>query len=237
MSARRIVELTETRALSSSVRSLAWRCTDGAPLEYVAGQWLNFHVPLGDTELRRAYSIACAPGATRPDCFDIAVTQVRGGHASRVLHGLAPGARVAIDGPHGFFTREGARGEAALFVATGTGVCPLRAMIEDELRAAHGPKLVLLFGCRREEDILYRDDFERWAAASARFTCRVTLSRPGPGWTGARGHVQDHLVELAREPGVHAYVCGLQKMIKDVRRVLREDLGWDRKRIHSERYD
>ena len=33
------------------------------------------------------------------------------------------------------------------------------------------------------------------------------------------------------------YVCGLSPMIKEVRRVLKEDLGFTRDRIHTERYD
>lgn len=237
MSVRRPVELIDSRGLSASVRAFVWRSVDGAPVRYVPGQWLNFHLPAGDGELRRAYSIAGAPDLAHPERFEIAVTQVRGGQASGALHGLAPGARIDVDGPHGYFTREGTHEMPALFVGTGTGVCPLRAMIEDEVRATNGPSLVLLFGCRAEEDILYREDFERWAAACPRFRFEVTLSRPGPGWRGARGYVQHHLATIASAPGAHAYVCGLQKMIKEVRVALKDELGWDRRRIHTERYD
>lgn len=239
MSQRRSVELVQTRALTPSVRAFTWRCVDGAALPYTPGQWMNFYVPAPDREpaWRRAYSIASAPDPIRPDTFDIAVTHVRGGHASRVLHGLTPGAVLEMDGAHGFFTRESARGEPALFVGTGTGVCPLRAMIEEELRADAGPAIELLFGCRTEEEILYREDFERWARERPRFAWRATLSQPAPDWQGARGYVQTHLPEVMRGPRRHVYVCGLQKMIKEVRRVLKDDLGVERRLIHSERYD
>lgn len=239
MSQRRVIELVQTRALTPSVRTFTWRCADGAALAYTPGQWVNFYVPArqGEPPWRRAYSIASAPDPTRPEAFDIAVTHVRGGHASRVLHGLAPGAVLEMDGAHGFFTRESARAEPALFVGTGTGVCPLRAMIEEELRADSGPAIELLFGCRTEADILYREDFERWARERPRFVWRATLSQPAPDWAGARGYVQTHLAEVARASRPHVYVCGLQKMIKEVRRVLKDDLGVDRRLIHSERYD
>lgn len=238
MTTRRVVELTESRQLSPAVHAFAWRCVDGAPLDYVPGQWVNFHVPVDGELVRRAYSIATAPDAARRDRFEIAVTRVRAGHASLALHTLAPGARIEIDGAHGFFTRESAPDAPALLVATGTGVCPLRAMIEDSLRAETGPPLTLLFGCRTEADVLYRDDFERWVRASARFAWHLTLSQPPPGWQGRAGYVQAHVASLIGPgPRPHAYVCGLEHMIRAVRRVLKEELGYDRKLIHSERYD
>src|SRR5262245_21610150 len=165
MTTRRTAELLEARLLSPTVKSFEFRCTDGQPLAFVAGQWLNFDVPTEQGVLRRAYSIASAPRPQSPDRFEIAVTRVQdGGSASRALHELAPGARLEIDGPHGFFTREQERQLPALFVGTGTGVCPLRAMLEDELRDPSGPPLGLLFGCRTEADVLYHGQLEAWTA-------------------------------------------------------------------------
>lgn len=238
MSARRTAELLQAHTLSPTVKAFAFRCADGQPLAYVAGQWLNFDVPTAQGVLRRAYSIASAPDPEHPERFEIAVTRVgEGGAASCALHELAPGAQLAIDGPHGFFTREQERALPALFVGTGTGVCPLRAMIADELRAPAGPPLALLFGCRSEGDILWRSELEAWAARHPRFSLHVTLSRPSDAWTGRGGYVQTHLQSLIGTQRPHVYVCGLTKMISEVRRVLKQDLGYDRRMIHSERYD
>src|SRR5690348_2152629 len=111
MVSSRSVELLAVRSLSSTVKAFEFRCADGQPLPFVAGQWLNFDVPAAEGVLRRAYSIASAPDPRRPEWFEIAVTRVdEGGAASHALHALAPGAQLAVDGPHGFFTREeGAR--------------------------------------------------------------------------------------------------------------------------------
>lgn len=238
MTARRTARLSEVRTLSPTVKAFVFRCADGQPLPYVAGQWLNFDVPTAQGVMRRAYSIASAPDGEQPDRFELAVTRVDdGGAASRALHELSPGAELVIDGPHGFFTREQERHLPALFVGTGTGVCPLRAMIEDELRVSEGPQLTLLFGCRSEADILWREELESWAARYPRFSLHVTLSQPSPAWAGLRGYVQRHLPALIHEPAPHVYVCGLSKMITDVRKTLKQDLGYDRRMIHTERYD
>jgi NAD(P)H-flavin reductase len=188
--------------------------------------------------LRRAYSIASAPDPARLDELEIAVTRVADGAASGVLHALEPGAKVVVDGPHGFFTREDAHQTPALFIGTGTGVCPLRAMIEHELRSVEGPRLQLLFGCRSEADILWSQQFEDWARTHPRFGFHVTLSQPGPEWLGLRGYVQAHLPGLVGgEPRPHLYVCGLTRMVSEVRKIAKEQLGYDRRWIHSERYD
>lgn len=229
------------QTLSPSVRALSLGAEDGAPIAYVPGQWVNLHVDVAGVPDKRAYSIASAPNPAQPDRFEIAVTRVDAGQVSCALHELPVGAKLAMDGPHGFFTREGAEQEPALFVGTGTGVCPLRAMLQAELQRASGPQVTLLFGARSEDEILYRGELEALARGSARFDYHVTLSRAGESWAGLRGYVQAHLPQLALRTQAaqlpHVYACGLTDMVSDVRRVLKEELGFDRKHIHSERYD
>jgi ferredoxin-NADP reductase len=239
MTSHRTLELLSVQQLSPSVKALVLRCVDGQPLSYIAGQWLNFDVPTASGVVRRAYSIASAPNPEHPDRIEIAVTRVGDrGSASPALHALQPGARLEVDGPHGFFTREPTRALPALLIGTGTGVCPLRAMLEEELRQPDGPALELLFGCRTEADILWREQLQAWTKSHPRFSLHVSLSKPSAGWSGEHGYVQSHLVRLI-DPSArpHVYVCGLTKMVSDVRRVLKEHLGYDRKLIHSERYD
>lgn len=236
----RWAEVTRAEALSPSVRALELRAVDGAPIAHVPGQWVNLDVPVPSPSgvARRAYSIASAPRSGAPERFEVAVTRVLDGEASAALHALEPGARLPFDGPHGFFTREAERDEPALLVGTGTGLCPLRAMLEEELARGQGPRLALLFGCRSERDILWREQLEAWARQQPRFSLHVTLSQPSAAWSGRRGYVQAHVRELASELGKPlVYACGLSPMVADVRRVLKDELGYDRKRIRSERYD
>jgi ferredoxin-NADP reductase len=216
------------------------RVTDGEPFAYVAGQWVELEVPVDSAVIKRPYSIASAPADEASDQLEIAVTRVGGGPASTALHALTVGSTLEFVGPSGLFTRDHA--DASLpscFVCTGTGVAPLRAMLRDELRRApDGPPLVLLFGCRTEEDLIFRGEFEELARRHRRFHYEPTLSRPGDDWTGKRGHVQSHLPELLEGlTGAHVYVCGLTKMVTEVRALLRDQLGFDRRQVHSERYD
>jgi ferredoxin-NADP reductase len=243
-SVRREVELLETSELSPSVRRFVWRSVDGEPFDFLAGQWMKLYLPGG---LERDYSIASPPRATGvdgADRFELAVTRVEGGPGSSALFSLEPGARLTVLGPNGLFVREDRHRDApAIYVATGTGLAPFRAILLEELARAESAPQVLVFGCRTEADLLYRDELEALAAAHPRFRYVPTLSRAGEGWTGLRGYVQTHLPAVTSElaalggPPPHYYVCGLGRMIDDARRVLKETLGVDRRCIHTERYD
>ena len=230
--------LVKARSLSSNVRELTFERDDGKPLVFEPGQWLNLMVPCAEGDTKRAYSIASPPGVDNR--FELAVTRVNAGSASLVLHEVEPGAVIRAVGPSGLFTRAADDAAPALLVGTGTGVTPLRSMILAALAARPDARLSLLFGVRREEDILYADELAALAAGHEGFEVFVTLSQGSPSWMGRRGYVQAHVGELWRElgdPEAHVFVCGLDRMVKSVRDVFRNELGVGRRQIHQERYD
>lgn len=237
------VRLVAGRPLTPAVRELAFERADGQPMTHRPGQWLNLAIerPAGG-ELLRAYSIASPPdGSPR---FELAVTRVPNGPGSGFLHDLAPGAELRALGPHGFFTRESAEGVPSLFVATGTGLTPMRSMVRAALAAGASEPLWLLVGVRGEADMLYRDEFDALAARHPNLQVHFSLSRPPEGWPGRTGYVQSHVPELWRRLGEagagaepHLFICGLERMVSVVRTLGRKELGLARTRVHSERYD
>lgn len=235
------IELVRVERLAPSVRELVFERRDGRPIGHAPGQWLNLVLPVAGAPIRRAYSIASgAPDGAR---FELAVTLVDGGVGSSWLSALEPGARLEALGPQGFFTREGDDLSPALFVATGTGVTPLRAMLHAAVARGLPAPITLLLGVRREADLLYRDELEALAARHPGFRFVPTLSRPEPGWTGRTGWVQAHVPALVDELATrgagapHVWVVGLERMVKAVREVARKQLGLPRERVHSERFD
>jgi CDP-4-dehydro-6-deoxyglucose reductase, E3 len=233
--------LVGSRLIAPAVRELVLERTDGKPFLFEPGQWLNLMLDMPDGQLKRAYSIASEPtGSPR---FELAVTRVTGGPASVYLHELAQGTVLRAVGPYGLFTREGADAAPSLFVATGTGVTPLRSMMRAARAVSSPAPLWLLFGARCEDDILYRQEFEELARShGGRY--EITLSQPSPAWTGRRGYVQAHVPELWRELAAKVapaqadvYICGLQRMVQSVKELAQGELGVPRKHVHIERYD
>lgn len=187
------VTLVASRMIAPAVREMVLERSDGKPFLYEPGQWLNLLLDLPDGQLKRAYSIASEPtGSPR---FEVAVTRVTGGPGSIWLHELEHGARLAAIGPYGLFTRPAADVTPSLFVATGTGITPLRSMIRASrasrssagARSPDGasPPLWVLFGARKEEDVLYRDELEAMVREDPRCRYVITLSQPSDACRGA----------------------------------------------------
>ncbi len=228
--------LQRARMLSSDVRELT--LDPGPGFTFVPGQWVSLKLPSpdGGEILPRSYSIASWPRAD--GCIDLAVTRVSDGPGSNILHELSPGAVVTMSHAQGFFTMPDSLPRAALLVATGTGVAPLRAMVHAAHERGTAHRVTLLLGVRSLADVLYRDDFMALARTHPGFTFEPTLSRPSAPWTGRTGYVQSHLRELTQALApCDVYVCGVSAMVQDVRRVLKDDLGFTRENIHTERYD
>jgi ferredoxin-NADP reductase len=197
----------------------------------------------------RAYSIASAPQTNR---FALCVNRVEDGFFSNLLCDLELGQALEVHGPHGLFLLRSPLTDS-IFIATGTGVAPMRGFVEylfpeNGEDRSQGRKIWLVYGTRHESELYYQHFFEKVAASRANFFYRRTLSRPHEGWEGARGYVQELVEQIAAEHAhkaspvsgspfnIHAYICGLNEMVKANRDCLTR-LGWERKQIIFERYD
>lgn len=223
--------------LTENTRHFEWDVTGPKRFVYTPGQFISLRLNHNGAEDVRAYSIASAPH--RENRFELCLNRVESGFFSNYLFGLQPGDHVEFEGPFGFFIpRQPFRD--SLFVATGTGIAPIRAMLQHLFSAkppADGQQVWLVFGVRYPDTILYREEFEELAARHSNFHFRPTLSRPPAEWTGLRGHVQEHVESLIAERAhLDVYLCGLKAMVDDVRRRLKAR-GLDRKQIHYEKYD
>ena len=233
--------LVEARLVTPRVRELVFERVDGKPFSFRAGQWVSLVLPLLDEKdrpLRRSYSIASVPRVGPR--FELVVTRVDEGRGSAFLHEMTVGTSLEVKGPQGTFQRAADAGPS-LFVATGTGVAPFRGMLHDALAAGGTTPLWVLFGIRGPPDALYREEFEALAMAHPRLRFMLSMSRPPPEWKGRSGYVQTHVLELWKQLSAQgrpeAYVCGVKKMLREVREVLKKEGGAERHQLHLESYD
>ena len=217
--------------LADDVLHLTLRLPPTADLAFAAGQYVNLIGPGG---MRRSYSLASAPRADKR--LDFFIRQVGDGVMSRYWFGEAkPNDLLRVDGPRGsFFLRELA-GLDLVLLATGTGIAPIKAMLEElALRPAdQQPRRIrLLWGGRHPQDLFWqRPD-------SAQVVDYVpVLSRADASWAGARGHVQNVLLDqpdldLARS---RVYACGSNAMIQGAQAALTA-AGLDPRHFHSDAF-
>jgi CDP-4-dehydro-6-deoxyglucose reductase len=225
--------LARVETLTDTTKHFEFEVLGPRPFGFTAGQFISLYLPRDGAEDNRAYSVASAP---QPNRFDLCLNRVPGGYFSNYLCDLAPGAGVEFEGPFGFFVLRHPLRDS-LFIATGTGIAPIRGMLQELFACGTDRNVWLLFGVRYPNTILYRDEFEALAARHPNFHFLPTLSRAPADWPGLRGHVQEHLDSLlAEHPGLDAYLCGLKAMVDDVHQRLKAR-GFDRKQIRYEKYD
>ena len=209
--------LVESRPIAPDVRHCVFELQE-APLRFRPGQHVLLSAQLEGSREERYYSLASSPD--EPGFALCAKTDID--PFSRLL--AAPnGRRFGCQGPSGSF---GLRQELrdSLFVAAGTGVAPLRAMLRHLLGRrdrSHGRRLVLLQGARSPQSLLYGDEFRGLAERRERFVYLPTISGH-PEWQGRHGRVQTHLEEASRlfDGPFDAYVCGGSAMVADTARAL-----------------
>lgn len=230
--------LRQVTQLTPSTKHFEWEVIEGAPLDFYPGQFVSLEVPRDGERESRPYSIASAPRGNAK--FDLCLNRVEGGYVSNYLCDLETNATVEMNGPHGAFVVSEPVEQDLLFIATGTGIAPIRGMLAGLLGPGRELRhdLWLLFGVRHAETILYRTEFEAWEKAHARFHFVPTLSRPPDDWPGKTGYVQQHLRQMfAQRKDFKAYICGLKAMVDEVRFILKEEMGFERKQIRFEKYD
>jgi ferredoxin-NADP reductase len=188
----------------------------GHQFPYVAGQAALIG-PHGH-ERRRAYSIAGSPeqaAASGALEFLMGIDPVTGQPAHLTL---APGTFVDVEGPIGRFTFPADPGTSRfLFIAGGTGIAPLRAMLHHALQepSAH---IGVAYSARTSEEFAYLDEL-RALEQSGRITLRVTATREASssGWRGHTGRMTAADVAPMLDPAhTLCFVCGPQSLVKDM---------------------
>lgn len=219
--------------LSPTVKSFFIRYEQDMP--YQSGQFVIIDFGQLDHQFStRSYSIA---DMYQDSLIELCVVLKKEGAATPILFDRKVGETLRISNPQGrFVLPENHEDKTMGFICTGTGVAPFRAMIKDLLiRRQFKGGVHLYFGCRNEEDILYRNDFETLQKEFPNFKYTPVLSRQD--WNGAKGYVHDYYKTVFEcKPDAFIYLCGWTEMIKQTRDNLKS-YGYSRAEIKVEFYD
>jgi NAD(P)H-flavin reductase len=177
------------------------------------------------------FALASAP---HPDgTVDLLVK--RGGKVADAAIAAAGAGVLETSAPFGSgFPVEEARGKDVLLFAAGSGIAPIRALVQHLLANREDYRRITLFyGQRRGADFAYLGEHLHWE----RHGIRVVLcpSQEDDAWTGLRGRVQQVARSLAfggAPPADSvAFVVGMTAMVDDVKLTL-ADAGVPGERVH-----
>jgi NAD(P)H-flavin reductase len=207
---------------------------DDHRFDYIAGQAVMLATHGYDR--RRPYSISAAPeDARRFRNIELLVGVDEQGSPGPHL-ALDAGALLDVEGPLGSFTFPAEPEEPRfIFIAGGTGIAPLRAMLRHALAIPHHA-IGLFYSARTPDEFAYESEF-RALADSGQIELRQTVTRSsGDDWTGARGRIgRSALQELVHDPATLCFICGPPALVDEMPKLL-EELGVPRSRIRLEEW-
>jgi predicted ferric reductase len=200
-----------------------------------AGQFLQWRFLSGPGWTRaHPYSLSAAPTSDR-----LRITVKDLGDGSRALAGVRPGTRVVVEGPYGAMTAAARTRRSVTLLASGIGVTPLRALMED---LDHGPgELTLVYRASTPDDVLFRGELDALCAARGARVVYVTGPRvtARASWLPqTAAHLSDAggLLHLVPDIAQHdVYVCGGPQWM-DAAQQAAIDAGVPPKHIHLERF-
>lgn len=208
---------------------------DPGAFHYTAGQGAEIG-PIGETTLV-PYSIASSPEDSAADsCLEFLIKVDADGRWAERFEPLRRGQRLQVRGPRGRFTFPDDPAERHfLFIAGGTGISPIRAMVRHARSTVPGI-FRLLYSARTPLDFAYRRELCGMARRhEIELTLTVTRDVTNK-WRGERGRISaSQLDALIETPATRCFVCGPASMVDEVPRMLR-DLGIDRSRIHLDEW-
>jgi ferredoxin-NADP reductase len=228
-----------------------------SPFAFEAGQAAL--IGPAEQDLRIPYSIASAPTEAREHGWlDFLVKVEPSGRWGHQFDAVVPGNRVGVQGPFGSFLFPVRPAESHfLFIAGGTGIAPIRAMIKEALLRGQPGRMRLLYSAKTGDDFAYLPELGEMAThgrPDGALDLRLHVTREAsdaslgagpstpPGTSPAtvsraeRGRITlSQLTPLIDDPATLCFVCGPETMVADVPRMLTE-LGIERSRVRVEEW-
>lgn len=208
---------------------------DGVDFPFLPGQAVMAGAH-GQAE-RRPYSIACSPEHLRAHGhLQLLIALEPDGALGSHLSSIGPGSLLDIEGPLGTFVLpEPPPHDRLLFVAGGTGIAPLRAMIDHAVRHHPDHGLSVLYSARRGDEFAFIEELRAHAAAG-RLELHQTVTRDdSASWSGGRGRIgRAHFESVLHAPAATlCFVCGPPAFVSESAEVLKA-LGVPEQHIRTE---
>ena len=205
------VKVVEISAITSDVFRLIVDLGKDSALVYRPGQYANFLV---DNHSYRSFSIA---GSPKSNNLEFLIKKIPGGvFTDSLLSHINAGDLLEIELPFGNFAYHDDDYMPLIFVATGTGISPVKSILDRLMVSGDCPPIRVYWGVRSECDLFLEPEIKHWTETFDDFDFIPVLSKPSDSWLGRRGYVQDRVLDdLSNLKDYAVYLCGSPTMIKE----------------------
>jgi ferredoxin-NADP reductase len=214
-----------------------------SPLEpYLPGQYVSIGIIDGAGIVQRPYSVVSLDDTRRR--VELFIRRIPTGSLSGRLWQLAPGSRVRVGPARGLFTLDRRDHRPRLFIATGTGLAPFLAMLEESVRQRDTVATTLIHGVSYRNELAYGGRLADWMTRGLPLDYRPSVSRPGDplnaGWSGATGRAEAQIDRLLETGALVAgaatiHLCGNPLMIESCTALL-SDAGFPQHDVRVEQF-
>ncbi|MBN2526305.1 MAG: FAD-dependent oxidoreductase [Deltaproteobacteria bacterium] len=196
---------------SSDTVTLRLFATNAAPLKFRSGQYVDVTADIRGKTVTRAYSISSSPKSGKT--LDITVkSQPNGTMSPWLVNDARVGDTVRVTGPFGEFSHVPMRDTSdVVAIAVGSGITPFMSMLREMDMIPSAPKFHLIYGSRREEEIIFRNEIDAICSRNPNIQVTHMLSRPSRFWAGRRGRVDIQAVMDIVNDGPEKrtfFICG-----------------------------
>lgn len=182
-------------------------------LQFLAGQYIDILMRDGKA---RSFSLANAPHDDQ--LLELHIRHMPGGTFSDyVFNTMKVKEILRFKGPLGTFFLRDDSDKPIVFLASGTGFAPVKAIVEHALASGNRRQMVLYWGARKLDDIYMPELPAKWQAEYDNFTFIPVLSDPLPedNWPGRTGLVHEAvLADFEDMSGYQVYACGAPAMVE-----------------------
>lgn len=227
----------ENRHEGGGVRTLLLEPVGHAGFEFHPGQfaWLSTGNPL--TTEHHPISIASSAELGPDRRIEFGVRDL-GDWSGTTVPQVPVGGTMYLNGPFGAFSLDREPGQGFVLVAGGIGITPLRSMILTMRDRGDVRPVLLFYGARNWDAVVYRQELEALQKEVA-LTVVWVFERPEPDWKGERGYITPELLKRhlpAQFKRYQYFMCGPTPMMDAVEEHL-ATVGVPGSRVHSERFD
>jgi CDP-4-dehydro-6-deoxyglucose reductase len=205
---RRPARVVEIAKLSPDVAIVTLKPPPTAPIRYRPGQYICL---IGQDGRQHPFSIANAPRAD--STLELHIGRIPNGRFTSYVHDqIRPRDIVRFEGPFGEFGFSGNATRPAILLAGGTGIAPIKAMLESLSQTENGRPLHLYWGSRHSHGFYALENI--MALVAAHVTPVLSEPKDTDGWSGRTGLV--HRAVLEDFPDLSSfdvYACGSPGLI------------------------
>ena len=159
------------------------------PLEYRAGQYVSVECPRYQPRLWRTYSMANAP--RKDNTLEFHVRALGAGWVSSALvRRVQVGDMIRLAAPMGSMTLDRRSTRDIVFVAGGTGLAPIKALVEELTRYNRTRWVHVFFGAKDRDDLYDLAELNRLAARYPWLSV-VPACSDDPGFAGEQGNISE----------------------------------------------